>query len=656
MSVPNQTPYIIYNANGLTTVFPFEFYIINSGDIQVSLNGGVITTGYSVSGVGNVGGGDVTFLTPPANGTVVMLERVVPTYRLTDYQDNGDLLADTVNKDFDRLWMAIQRSFIYLGLALRRPLLGGPYNAEGYRISNLADPVNDQDAVTKGFLESYVGGGGDGYLRSDISRTGAVGRGIQEAINQSRPGQAVLTLKEDEFVSSLSNEYGVEIDPRRGRVFDTSGVQLSTYSDPRSRFVNGEQYLHYVLNKMTLADGFTPEKKTYILWSGDSTVVGVNSEAWPPAAIANQLARAYGIIDVQNVALGHSGKTLYEWGFFYIDSEWSQHDAADLLILRWGINDPYFGYTLEQVKEALERGLSKLRANKGVAQQSIIIMAPNATADTPNGRDEKWYEQLTALLRAKAKEYQCMFFDTYGFYQDARRGAGVWLDDPYSDGRGIHPDFTFSSQIISELMRHVYGPCAAVNGKTNVLANTGSSVQTIGGGYPPSSFPLGISMWRTDPTDSSWPISGAITVERTVDLISVQRLTGYSNNNQRITLTRFASGGGNWSQWRGLQNNLGALLTNGWTVGASRSATYQKSVEGMVTLSAILVAGTVTAGTIIATLPAEFRPKNDISYVLCGTNTVTASVNILANGTITVQSVPSDAVLSLAISFPSFVN
>ncbi|RYA96387.1 phage tail fiber protein, partial [Enterobacter cloacae complex sp. 742-ADZ3-9B] len=141
MSVPNQTPYIIYNANGLTTVFPFEFYIINAGDIQVSINGTPVSSGYSVSGVGNVTGGDVIFITPPAAGTVVMLERVVPTYRLTDYQDNGDLLADTVNKDFDRLWMAIQRSFIYLGLALRRPLLGGPFNAEGYRIEQLADPV-----------------------------------------------------------------------------------------------------------------------------------------------------------------------------------------------------------------------------------------------------------------------------------------------------------------------------------------------------------------------------------------------------------------------------------------------------------------------------------------------------------------------------------
>lgn len=156
MPVPNQTSYIIYNANGLTTVFPFEFYIINSGDIQVSLNGEVITTGYSVSGVGNVGGGDVMFLTPPANGTVVMLERVVPTYRLTDYQDNGDLLADTVNKDFDRLWMAIQRSFTYLGLALRRPLFGGPFDAEGFRIEKLGDPVNQQDAATKKYVDNIA--------------------------------------------------------------------------------------------------------------------------------------------------------------------------------------------------------------------------------------------------------------------------------------------------------------------------------------------------------------------------------------------------------------------------------------------------------------------------------------------------------------------
>ncbi|HEB4944108.1 TPA: hypothetical protein R0J09_004829 [Klebsiella quasipneumoniae] len=152
MSVPNQTPYNIYTANGLTTVFTYEFYIISASDLQVSINGSVVSSGYTVVGVGNKDGGDITFLTPPASGALVMLERVVPTYRLTDYQDNGDLLADTVNKDFDRIWMAIQRAFIDLGFALTRPFLGGPFNAKGYRIENLSDPVNDQDAATKKFV------------------------------------------------------------------------------------------------------------------------------------------------------------------------------------------------------------------------------------------------------------------------------------------------------------------------------------------------------------------------------------------------------------------------------------------------------------------------------------------------------------------------
>ncbi|KLE40655.1 phage tail fiber domain-containing protein [Klebsiella aerogenes] len=152
MSVPNQIPYNIYTANGQTTVFTYEFYIISASDLEVSINGSVVASGYTVSGVGNKDGGDITFLTPPANGAVVMLERVVPTYRLTDYQDNGDLLADTVNKDFDRIWMAIQRAFIDLGFALTRPYFGGPFNAKGYRIENLADPVNDQDAATKKYV------------------------------------------------------------------------------------------------------------------------------------------------------------------------------------------------------------------------------------------------------------------------------------------------------------------------------------------------------------------------------------------------------------------------------------------------------------------------------------------------------------------------
>lgn len=187
MSVPNQTPYVIYTANGVTTVFPFEFYIISAADLQVTVNGVEVNTGYTVTGTGNLGGGNVTFLTPPATGATVMLERVVPTTRLTDYQDNGDMLADTVNKDFDRLWMAIQRSFVQLGLALCRPLTGLPFNAEGYRISRLGSPLDRHDAATKSYSDT-LHEKGNRYADELNSKTNQHVEALNRATNE-RVGQ-----------------------------------------------------------------------------------------------------------------------------------------------------------------------------------------------------------------------------------------------------------------------------------------------------------------------------------------------------------------------------------------------------------------------------------------------------------------------------------
>lgn len=154
MSVSNKTPYASYVANGVTTVFPYNFYIIAAGDLQVSIDG-VLATGFSVSGVGSQTGGQVTFTAPPAKDALVLLERVVSTARLTDYQDNGDLPAATLNRDFDRIWMAIQRASINLDLCLKRPLLGGPYDANPYRIENLEEPVNPSDATTKNYVDVH---------------------------------------------------------------------------------------------------------------------------------------------------------------------------------------------------------------------------------------------------------------------------------------------------------------------------------------------------------------------------------------------------------------------------------------------------------------------------------------------------------------------
>jgi hypothetical protein len=116
MTVITETPIASSVANGVTTVFSHAFTVLQAADLVVKGElAGVVSTytlgvHYTVSGLGG-GSGSITFLAPPANGTIVTRYRDSALQRTTDYQDNGDLLADTLNLDFDRLWLLLQEIF-----------------------------------------------------------------------------------------------------------------------------------------------------------------------------------------------------------------------------------------------------------------------------------------------------------------------------------------------------------------------------------------------------------------------------------------------------------------------------------------------------------------------------------------------------------------
>lgn len=118
MTVPVQTPVTSSVANGVTTVFPFTFKITNEADLTVTVDDIVVTTGFTVTGIGNDDGGDVTFDTAPANGLKVIRFLNPVLSRVVDYQQFGDWLAPIVNGDFDRIWLTLQ----YLSQALVRTL------------------------------------------------------------------------------------------------------------------------------------------------------------------------------------------------------------------------------------------------------------------------------------------------------------------------------------------------------------------------------------------------------------------------------------------------------------------------------------------------------------------------------------------------------
>jgi hypothetical protein len=124
----------VSTGNGVTTVFPYTFRILDSADLLVQVDG-VTVSGYSVTGVGSSGGGNVVFAGAPANGTEVLRARNVPYNRETDYQESGDLLAQTMDDDLDRIVMLIQQ--------LREILVRTPSLPLGSDAIDFPEPVSD---------------------------------------------------------------------------------------------------------------------------------------------------------------------------------------------------------------------------------------------------------------------------------------------------------------------------------------------------------------------------------------------------------------------------------------------------------------------------------------------------------------------------------
>ncbi|WP_112288783.1 hypothetical protein [Rahnella sp. AN3-3W3] len=162
-----------YIGNGLTTTFPFRFRIlqnsnmvvtrINLSDVETVL---VLGTDYTLTGVGGYYGGNVVLSSPLPNGYGLTLVRDLPITQETDLRNQGAFFAEVHEDAFDKLTMLIQQVWSWFGLALRRNTpLSKYYDAKGYRIANLLDPVNTQDASTKGYVDKVSKAGLERALR-----------------------------------------------------------------------------------------------------------------------------------------------------------------------------------------------------------------------------------------------------------------------------------------------------------------------------------------------------------------------------------------------------------------------------------------------------------------------------------------------------------
>jgi hypothetical protein len=127
MTVSSTTTKNSYSGNGSTTVFAYTFKIFDEDDIAVILRDDAtavetvqtITTNYTVSGVGDAGGGNITFVTAPATGKTVVLLRSTPLSQLTDYTPNDPFPAESHEDALDKLTFITQELSEEIGRAIK---------------------------------------------------------------------------------------------------------------------------------------------------------------------------------------------------------------------------------------------------------------------------------------------------------------------------------------------------------------------------------------------------------------------------------------------------------------------------------------------------------------------------------------------------------
>ena len=105
--INDTTPFVELVSADSQTVFTYTFPVFDSGDIKVYVNE-VEVTDFSVTGVEEQNGGTVVLATALQLNDSVVIYRDIPIDRLSTFIENGPLLAESFNKEFNRIIAMLQ--------------------------------------------------------------------------------------------------------------------------------------------------------------------------------------------------------------------------------------------------------------------------------------------------------------------------------------------------------------------------------------------------------------------------------------------------------------------------------------------------------------------------------------------------------------------
>jgi hypothetical protein len=146
--------YTIYKADGTNGTYAVPFPFISRQHVKVSVDG--VEVPYTWQGTGFI-----VLDPPPSLGSLVMIKRETPKDKaLVDYTDGSILTASDMDRQTLQLLFVIQEAYDKVNTAIQADPGGGNFDANWWRISNLADPIDPSDAATKKYVDDLLVSGG----------------------------------------------------------------------------------------------------------------------------------------------------------------------------------------------------------------------------------------------------------------------------------------------------------------------------------------------------------------------------------------------------------------------------------------------------------------------------------------------------------------
>jgi hypothetical protein len=458
-SVPSQTPYIQYVATASQTVFPYPFEITQDSDLVVLLNGVQQATdsGYTLSGQGTTGGGNVTFTVGLTAGTIVTIYRNITISRVSQLTQNGTFFSSTFNNEFNKIYLIMQQLNQANGFALQIPNTNNPAGTTVLTPANYANKYLAFDSN---------GNPTPALLTTSGSLTGPI---IVSLLTANEVGNFIYPQSIAESAASVTptNYFYPYGDVRR---YGATVGSLSSTADSTAAF------------QAAISCGYSPQApagyygiSSTLVLSGVNQVINCNT----PGGVATLVK--YANVPVVNLQGSGSGLTnLYVFGNYTGSSAQptrptgapSFTDTTDnITIGTVGTDAPYF-WRMDQVTSqwAGQDGVHWLDGPG--AQIGILSSAYNA----------RWgfkSEQILALsgssidtAHASAKYLHC-FANGFGTYTE---GGNIYLQG------GEHTQFNYKSFGSFGDGLRLNGFACVVQGSTELDGAVNSAITTWASG------------------------------------------------------------------------------------------------------------------------------------------------------------------------------